>query len=136
MSNQNKFRGKAEDGKWYYGNLITIIKQGGWWTAIQYGNDNDDEDLNLYIAPIYDSLTIGQCTGLPDINKQKIYDGDIIIDENLNTGIVFYSDGSFKCTSSIAGEKNYDVYDILSKELIEDNKIEVFGNIHDNLKRP
>jgi len=128
-----KFRGLNE--KWYFGKLIINTYKGGWINAIQFGNDLDDEDLELYIVNIFNSNSIGQYIGLRDDNDIEIYEGDMVIStygkchhekEGLTRqGIVVYDmkTSSFKISikDSAVLVGFYDV-----------NKIEVIGNIFEN----
>lgn len=67
-----KFRGRRiHSDFWVYGDLITVVG----------GNDirvrSKISDLNAYHIPV-DPDTVGQFTGLRDVDGRKMYEGDIV----------------------------------------------------------
>jgi len=70
MNREIKFRGKAKDNKWCYGDLLEY-PQGEFqiWTKIR-----EDGGHNYTVIP----ETVGQFTGLYDKRGTEIYEGDII----------------------------------------------------------
>ena len=94
---------------------------------------------------IVEPETVGQFIGLYDINKEEIYEGDIISQKNFNgeeyTAIyeVVFDGGGF-CMKMLKGNKKAmeDGEHLSSFGYINhDNSLwkgEVIGNIHDNLK--
>ena len=107
-----KFRGRDRDGKWYFGNL-KLREDDPTWAAVA--------------AWVVDPETVGEFTGLQDINGVDIYEGDIIQSVNHLTEIfeVAMIDGAFRILAE--GFKGEDLY----RTLKHDN-FKVIGNIHDN----
>lgn len=134
-----KFRGKYEYSEenigWIYGLLVkdsdgdvyifpdggTHCTQGDWW--FDYGG---------YGLPCVDPETVGQLTGLRDINGKDIYEGDIIRQDvcgDGSNGVVVYDEEHAMFALRYYDPHNpviYGLYDCQEKEL------EILGNIHDN----
>lgn len=71
------FRGKEkESGKWIYGDLRHIPDgHGGYILCIVDNTNGRNNDVTgVEVIP----ETVGQCTGLTDKNRTKIFEGDII----------------------------------------------------------
>lgn len=77
-------------------------------------------------AFLVDPKTIGQYTGLKDIDGNKIFEGDVCIGKWKNTREVIFDDGSFGVQSFKHGS-----FDILEKGSIELYQIKIIGNIFD-----
>ena len=126
-----KFRGKhLHSGKWLFGYYLYRFCAEIWTPS--------------GTRPV-DGKTLGQFTGLKDINGVEIYEGDIIKQQNFNgeeyTAIyqVCYNLGSF-CLQLVKGNANAmkdSGYSSWSFELYAEDKGkirkgQVIGNIHDN----
>ena len=123
------FRGKRVDnGEWIEGFYVRI--EGA--HKIYTGN------VDIYLTPLSDYeereeerhrivlKTLGQFTGLADKNGVKIFEGDIIINDNFpnEEGFVYWKDGAF-----YAGKKELNEM-LLNKH--HHSTIKIIGNIHDN----
>lgn len=93
-----KFRGKSEDGKWYYeiydnkNNPFRIqsvkeIHKIVFWHSLNCGIGRWDA---VEVIP----ETIGQYTGLKDKNEKEIYEGDILLWHNKKY-VVKFQNGMF-----------------------------------------
>ncbi len=129
------FRGKREDnGEWvcgYYCHCVYAMNGGKTYPAIQQTDDG-----SLYFREIIPE-TIGQYTGLTDKNGKKIFEGDIVKDEQAKMlGKVVYATAAAAAEDfdGIAGfmVDNADVYDGLQNYNGFWHLCEVIGNIYDN----
>lgn len=128
------FRGKrADNGEWVYGGVCQTES----WTAIDVVNDYEG---GMYEPPSCEvddfevvPESVGQFTGLTDINGTKIFEGDIIKHHNNcsaaeyaeDVGRVFYygETSRFLRTSNLFPDD--------CPELYANREYEVIGNVYD-----
>ena len=111
--------GSSVESSWFYGNGIL---QGKGDFSIIYSNEPTFEKLSVYTD------TLGQYTGLTDMNGKKIFEGDIV--QNIitkETAIVrWYTEHSAFMLYDKNNNKVYFLYDN------DFNNIEIIGNILDD----
>ena len=126
-----KFRGKVKtegvpiigpcqikDGEWIYGDLHLRCK----YPHIHCGPGLKE--------PI-DLDTIGQYTGLKDVNGKEIYEGDIITNKAFPYKHIIYYDVAEACFMAKYGPGKDDSCRVY-QEWINNCHKQVIGNIHDN----
>lgn len=113
------FRGKrVSDGEWLLGSLICYTRKGELVCCI-HGD---------YYSHAIDPATVGQFTGLTDKNGKRIFEGDILQNEE---GCLFGASYRFRvefCKGRFYGDSGGDLT-VCSSEMY---LCEVIGNIHDN----
>ena len=131
-----KFRGKdAETGEWLVGDIIQRI---GYFPSILFPYNSNGKIH--YSECAVDANTIGQFTGLYDINEKEIFEGDIVEwcffyleTEILHKGVIEWHQGGF--AFNVIDNYRHDVgwYGISDLNTDTESDVRVVGNIHDNL---
>jgi uncharacterized phage protein (TIGR01671 family) len=134
-----KFRGKdATTEKWVYGELLHICNG----SIIYHGSQVESESMsdqeidgrklaiNIYLDEISvcHPDSIGQFTGMYDINDNEIYEGDIIESGNNVRHLIVYD--SNQAAFKAKGIGNWS-FCTLDKQWITNFKKKVVGNIFD-----
>lgn len=110
------FRGKRKDnGKWIEGNLVVCV--GRYFIYVLIGNELVEFEV--------DPETVGQYTGQDDENGEKIFEGDVVLYESDEYGVIEWDNQTARFVIEGDGVC-YDFDNFYGKEL------EVIGNIHDN----
>ena len=120
MDREILFRGKDIYGKWLYGDLINLTNE-----LKQICNHTQLEH-----AHSVDIKTIGQYTGLLDKNGKKIFEGDIVKDEQSGYEYVIKWFSEYACFA-LANKNGHMEYDVDEFEMLVNDLI-VVGNIHDS----
>ena len=126
MKREILFRGKSiQNGKWLYGNIQIpeapydeyFMLDNGWQMQV-------------------DANTVGQYTGLKDKNGKEIFEGDIVTTNDYRFFAIEYreEEAAFKMIDYGIAPFERDIRE-LTKKGINEQRIKVVGNIHDNQKR-
>ena len=119
-----KFRGKSDKYGWVYGNLSYREEDGNSAVFIE------DQGFCGDLTPV-DRNTIGQYTGLKDVNGKEIYEGDIITNKSFPYKHIIYYDVAEACFMAKYGPGKDDSCRVY-QEWINNCHKQVVGNIHDN----
>lgn len=114
------FRGKRLDnGEWMYGDLLHFVD------GVYISNDNGNNMAQV------DPDTVGQYTGLKDMNGKEIYEGDVIPIGPDYSVVIWVEDlGGFYLKADYAKLP----YTSPLGAMLCRYDIEVIGNIHDKQK--
>lgn len=132
MKREIKFRGKSiRSDEWCYGNLSIYEDE-----RDITGYDIFGEGICDWKDETVDSDTIGQYTGLKDINGKEIYEGDIIkgLDSTKNDilHVVKWDDQTASFEAYLIPFDKYLHKGPLSQNWLDFFDKEVIGNIYDN----
>ncbi|MEY9097054.1 YopX family protein [Paenibacillus sp. RC84] len=125
MSRPIKFRGKSmESGEWVYGSLISDRYIVG--DVIDWNEDYFNTEWWAAVDP----ETVGQYTGLNDRKGTGNFDGDIILEEDIENSYIFRTiwsdtDASFYFEDTVTNER-FQACDIRW------NYVEIIGNIYEH----
>lgn len=115
------FRGKRVDnGEWVYGDLV---RQGSGWYIEQHVQDRPNK--NFKVIP----ETVGQFTGLTDKNGTKIFEGDILSENNGSPMEIVWQEYSCQWIAKYTQKEGRGYRDISHRYCPE---YKITGNIHDN----
>ena len=113
MNKEKLFRGKRVDnGEWVVGDLVHRQVWSCSLTIIRVSDDGFDHYEEYEVIP----ETVGQFIGLPDKNRNKIFEGDIVYNGVFKAQVEFIN-GRFSPFGS---------------DIFFADECEVIGNIYDN----
>lgn len=137
-----KFRGLNKRGRWVYGEGVYTSKTGETYIiplSEIFGENITGSFETIRLNPLrrrykVDPKSVGQYTGLKDVNNREIYEGDIVKLKDFYyedvIGIVKFGDGEFY-VDCIPQDNPYSSC-IIGMASINEQEIEVIGNIYEN----
>lgn len=129
MNRQIKFRGRRQQGCWYYGSLDLTEREPKICFQDTITDEDSGEVCHFARRVAVDPSTIGQFTGLTDRNGKEIYEGDLIRDTEFTYEVYWCDDiAAFMFEEPQSGPLTPRIY------LLSDfcKECEVIGNIHDD----
>ena len=124
-----KFRGLTSDNEWIYGDLIHDRPN----ETAYYKEFSQRISWDYSNQPVKNG-TVGQFTGLTDVNDKEIYEGDIIaFDDNDGLSeswiaLIKFIDYAWQCVDIFTSEDMF-IEDMQNDDIVEGV---IIGNIHDN----
>jgi uncharacterized phage protein (TIGR01671 family) len=127
-----KFRGKRKDDKeWVYGDLVTMRKNRGFIhpKANKFKHEASLSKGNMVLHEVIPE-TVGQYVGIDDIDKNKIYEGDILKSIHTVTMLVLMEKGH--CKAKYQDHNNETWKDMFEQNWVYIDDLNVIGNKFDN----
>lgn len=121
-------RGKDRAGKWQYGDLIHETKTRRLFILPEI----EQIETGLFRAPNASEIlppTLGRSTGIEDINKKLLFEGDLVENKAREISKIFIQDGSPNDLVILCGVP---VAYILTPQRVREMRLESIGNVFDN----
>ena len=125
------FRGKMDNGEWVYGSFcMDALEQFNGLCGVDGFIRLYDKAKGKMQTYEVDRETVGQYTGLKDKDGKRIFEGDILLLDDIK-GIVNYGTGCF-CVNLSGQDYLYRSNPAIDIVLNGYPGLEIIGNIHDN----